>query len=101
MGEQIPLYLICPWLMLSLPELGDTAGGVHCPITTPLSTPVSPFSRLCQSAMFISRSAMCRSDSKSELPHHIAAVLSLTEDLNNFNSILAEEMTPSFLNGYL
>lgn len=51
--------------------------------------------------MLIGRSAMCRSDSKLEPAHHIADVLRLTEDLSNFDSILAEEMTPSFLNGYL
>lgn len=80
---------------------GDVAGVVHYPITTPFSIPVSPFSRLCQSALLISRAAVCRRDSQTELTHRIAAVLSLTEDLNNFNSILAEEMAPSSLNGYL
>jgi hypothetical protein len=51
--------------------------------------------------MLISRATICRGDSQAELAEHIAAVLSLTEDLNSFNSILAEEMKPSSLNGYI
>ncbi|XHG03615.1 hypothetical protein AWENTII_006916 [Aspergillus wentii] len=82
-------------------DLGDVAHIVHYPVTTPLSTPVSPFSRLCQSAIFISRAAICRSDSQTEVAHHIAAVASLTEDLNTFSFILAEEMTPLSPTRYL
>ncbi|RAH57384.1 fungal-specific transcription factor [Aspergillus piperis CBS 112811] len=82
-------------------DLGDVANIIYYQVTTPLLTPMSPFSRLCQSAMFISRVAAHRSDSPAGLADHITSVLSLTEDLNTFSFIVAEEMDSSPTNGYI
>ncbi|EHA25871.1 hypothetical protein ASPNIDRAFT_43717 [Aspergillus niger ATCC 1015] len=83
-------------------DLGDVANIIHYPVTTPFFTPASPFSRLCQSAMFISRATVCRSEStQTGLADHMTAVVSLTEDLSTFSSILAEEMDSSSTDGYL
>ncbi|OJJ67674.1 hypothetical protein ASPBRDRAFT_47715 [Aspergillus brasiliensis CBS 101740] len=82
-------------------DLGDVASIIQYPVTTPFfCAPISPFARLCQSAMFISRAAIHRSDSQTGLADQITAALRLTEDLGTFSSLLAGEMDSS-PNGYL
>ncbi|KAL5360776.1 hypothetical protein BJX96DRAFT_165418 [Aspergillus floccosus] len=81
-------------------DLGDVANIINYPVTTPFFTPISPFSRLCQSALFISRATLYRSNSQAGLADQITAVVSLTEELSTFSSILTEEMDSS-TDGYL
>ncbi|GAM40130.1 fungal specific transcription factor [Talaromyces pinophilus] len=82
-------------------DSGNITNIIQYPCTAPLSTYVSPFARLCQSAMFISRVAVCSSVSQAASMHHISAVTSLTTELCSFRSIIADEIASSSMEEYL
>ncbi|OGM49469.1 fungal specific transcription factor [Aspergillus bombycis] len=82
-------------------DSGNVTNIVQHSCTVPLSTHVSSFARLCQSAMFISRVVAYRSRAQAALVLDISAVTSLTEEICSFGSILTDETTSSTLEGYL
>ncbi|EAW15380.1 putative transcription factor [Aspergillus fischeri NRRL 181] len=81
-------------------DSGDVTNIIQHSSTTPLSTQTSPFARLCQSAMFISRAAAFRNSSQTAPLNHISARTSLTEELCIYSSILTDEIISSSLDGY-
>lgn len=70
-------------------------------VSADYSIPQSPFARLCQSAIFISRAAACRHSAQPVLPHHIAAATALAENTCDYSAVLEEDALASYTNGYL
>ncbi|KAK9319061.1 hypothetical protein V1517DRAFT_311055 [Lipomyces orientalis] len=72
---------------------GDVSAALACAVSTPFSILQSPFARLCQSAICISRAMECRHSSQ-QVPteQSTAVVTALTEDLCAFSAMLQENI---------